>query len=128
MTRDQVERYLDYCSEMLSLVGKTAALCAEESRDSVILETVSTVENLTVGLSRKIWQKISNLPPGRAPNRGVLMTRVAHRGRLCRADYIRNGFRVRRDARQPRGAARRRRPTTSLRSPDAVARRDADSR
>ena len=42
MTRDQVERYLDYCSEMLSLVGKTAALCAEESRDSVILETVST--------------------------------------------------------------------------------------
>jgi hypothetical protein len=64
MTRDQVERYLDYCSEMLSLVGKTAALCAEESRDAVILETVSTIENLTVGLSRKIWQKISNLPPG----------------------------------------------------------------
>jgi hypothetical protein len=63
MTRDEMERYLDYCSEMLSLVGKTAALCAEESRDSVILETVSTVENLTVGLSRKIWQKISNLPP-----------------------------------------------------------------
>jgi hypothetical protein len=64
MTRDEVERYLDYCSEMLSLVGKTAALCAEESRDAVILETVSTIENLTVGLSRKIWQKISNLPPG----------------------------------------------------------------
>jgi hypothetical protein len=63
MTRDQVERYLDYCSELLSLVGKTAALCAEESRDSVILETVSTIETLTVGLSRKIWQKISNLPP-----------------------------------------------------------------
>jgi hypothetical protein len=63
MSRDQVERYLDYCSEMLSLVGKTAALCAEESRDNVVLETVSTLENLTVGLSRKIWQKISNLPP-----------------------------------------------------------------
>ena len=64
MTRDQVERYLDYCSELLSLVGKTAALCAEESRDTVILETVSRIETLTVGLSRKIWQKISNLPPG----------------------------------------------------------------
>ena len=76
MTRDQVERYLDYCSEMLSLVGKTAALCAEESRDSVILETVSTVENLTVGLSRKIWQKISNLPPER---RGAQAQR-GHRG------------------------------------------------
>jgi len=62
MTRDEVERYLDYCSEMLSLVGKAAALCAEESRDTVVLETVSTIESLTVGLSRKIWQKISMLP------------------------------------------------------------------
>ena len=33
----------------------------------VILETVATIETLTVGLSRKIWQKISNLPPGEAP-------------------------------------------------------------
>jgi hypothetical protein len=62
LTRDEMERYLDYCSEMLALVGKTAALCAEESRDSVVLETVSTVETLTVGISRKIWQKIGNLP------------------------------------------------------------------
>jgi hypothetical protein len=62
LTRDEMERYLDYCSELLSLVGKTAALCAEESRDSVVLETVSTVETLTVGISRKIWQKIGNLP------------------------------------------------------------------
>ncbi|WP_372734717.1 hypothetical protein [Nocardioides sp.] len=63
LDRDQLERYLDYCSELLSLVGKAAALCAEESRDQVILETVSRIETLTVGLSRKIWQKISNLPP-----------------------------------------------------------------
>ena len=63
LTRDEMERYLDYCSELLALVGKTAALCAEESRDQVILETVSRIETLTVGLSRKIWQKISNLPP-----------------------------------------------------------------
>ena len=31
LTRDEMERYLDYCSELLALVGKTAALCAEES-------------------------------------------------------------------------------------------------
>jgi hypothetical protein len=68
LTRDEMERYLDYCSEMLALVGKTAALCAEESRDSVVLETVSTVETLTVGISRKIWQKIGNLP---APDQAV---------------------------------------------------------
>jgi hypothetical protein len=63
LNRDEVERYLDYCSELLALVGKTAALCAEESRDDVVLDTVSTVETLCVGISRKIWQKISNLPP-----------------------------------------------------------------
>lgn len=62
LSRDEMERYLDYCSEMLALVGKAAALCAEESRDSVVLETVSRIETLTVGLSRKIWQKIGNLP------------------------------------------------------------------
>lgn len=62
LTRDEMERYLDYCSELLALVGKTAALCAEESRDDVVLDTVSTVETLCVGISRKIWQKISNLP------------------------------------------------------------------
>jgi hypothetical protein len=58
---EELEHYLDYCSELLSMVGKTAALCAEESRDSVVLETVSTIENLTIGMSRKIWQKISIL-------------------------------------------------------------------
>ena len=62
LTRDEMERYFEYCSEMLSLVGKTAALCAEESRDVVVLDTVSTIESLTVGMSRKIWQKISMLP------------------------------------------------------------------
>lgn len=57
-----MENYLDYCSEMLSLLGKIAALCAEESQDSVILDTVSTIEALTTGMNGKIWQKISLLP------------------------------------------------------------------
>ena len=57
----KLENYLDYCSEILSLVGKTAALCAEESTDAVVLDTVSEVETLTVGLAREIWQKISLL-------------------------------------------------------------------
>jgi hypothetical protein len=68
---DAVElgRYLDYCSELLSLVSKTAALCADESNDSVVLDTVSEIESLTLGMSRKIWQKISLLHanPGAQP-------------------------------------------------------------
>ena len=53
--------YLDYCSELLSLTAKAAALCAEESTDALVLDTVSEIENLTNGMSRKIWQKISLL-------------------------------------------------------------------
>ncbi|GAA5113342.1 hypothetical protein GCM10023339_17540 [Alloalcanivorax gelatiniphagus] len=62
LDRAQMEHYLDYCSELLSLVGKVAALCAEESRDPLVLTTVSDLETLTTGMSRKIWQKISLLP------------------------------------------------------------------
>ncbi len=64
LTPQEMERYLEYCSEMLSLVGKAAALVAEESRDAVVLDAVSGVETLTTSLSRKIWQKIALL--GRA--------------------------------------------------------------
>lgn len=59
---DQLHHYLNYCSEMLSLTAKTAALCAEHSTDGVVLETISTIENLTTDLSNSIWQKISLLP------------------------------------------------------------------
>ncbi len=54
----ELARYLDYCSEMLSLTGKIAALYAQNFKDSVVLSAVNEVESLTTGLSRKIWQKI----------------------------------------------------------------------
>ena len=58
---DQLGRYLDYCSELLSIVGKVAAVYAEASNDAQVLATVNEIETLTVGLSRKIWQKIALL-------------------------------------------------------------------
>ena len=67
LSRGEMEHYLDYCSELLSLIGKVAALCAEESRDSLVLTTVSDLETLTTGMSRKIWQKIALLPREGAP-------------------------------------------------------------
>jgi hypothetical protein len=59
MTKFQLTRYLDYCAEMLALIGKLAALYAERMRDPVVIEAVTEIENLTTGLARKIWQKIS---------------------------------------------------------------------
>lgn len=54
-----LERYLDYCSEMESLTGKLAALLAQSCRDGEVAAAASDVEQLTAGLSRKMWQKIA---------------------------------------------------------------------
>jgi hypothetical protein len=58
MSPFELVRYLDYCSEMLALTGKLAALYMQDVRDPVIIDTVSEIEDLTGNLSRKIWQKI----------------------------------------------------------------------
>jgi hypothetical protein len=54
----ELSRYLDYCSEMLSLIGKVAALYVQGFPDPAALAAVDDVEDLTTSLSRKIWQKI----------------------------------------------------------------------
>ncbi|MFM8476366.1 MAG: hypothetical protein ACKOEO_11295 [Planctomycetaceae bacterium] len=61
LTPFQLVRYLDYCSELLSLVGKLAALYAQSTSDPVVLQAVNDIEQLTNGLARKIWQKIMML-------------------------------------------------------------------
>jgi hypothetical protein len=66
MSRFELSRYLDYCSEALSLTGKLAALYMKGFDDPVALQAVNEVEALTTGLSRKIWQKLTilySMPP-----------------------------------------------------------------
>ena len=57
-TAYELGRYLDYCSEMLSLIGKVGAMYIQEFPDSEAVGAVNELESLTTGLSRKIWQKI----------------------------------------------------------------------
>ena len=59
LTEFELARYLDYCSEMLSLTGKVAALYAQNSSDGEVISAVNELEVLTTGLSAKIWNKIS---------------------------------------------------------------------
>jgi hypothetical protein len=58
MTPFELNRYLDYCSEMLALVSKVAALYVQSFPDSQALAAVDEIESLTTELSQKIWQKI----------------------------------------------------------------------
>ncbi len=62
LTPTELSQYLEYCSELLSLVGKTAALFANNATDRIVLDGVHDIESLTSDLSRQIWQKISLLP------------------------------------------------------------------
>lgn len=58
MTAFQLTRYLDYCSELLSIISKIGAVYVQHFDDTATVDAASSVESLTVGLSRKVWQKI----------------------------------------------------------------------
>jgi len=58
MSPFELSRYLDYCSEMLSITGKIAALYIQKFDDGVALQAVNEVESVTTALSGKIWQKL----------------------------------------------------------------------
>ena len=54
---------------MLSLSAKVATLYAQSSRDSVVINAVTEVEQVSANLSHKIWQKITLIdiaPPATA--------------------------------------------------------------
>jgi len=58
LTPYELNRYLDYCSEMLSLVGKIGFLYVQNFDDPVAVKSVNDLEALATALSRKVWQKI----------------------------------------------------------------------
>lgn len=74
MTPFELVRYLDYCSEALALLSKAAALHVQRFDDRETLAAVGDIEDLTDGLSRKIWQKIT------------ILDRVLARGESCAPD------------------------------------------
>jgi hypothetical protein len=80
-------RYLDYCSEMLAITGKLAALYAQSVADDGVAAAVNDIETLGSNLSRKIWQKITLLDPVlRAAKAPVRPPRAAPASRAKAAD------------------------------------------
>lgn len=63
LSPNDLERYLNYCSEMLAITGKLAALYAQSVPDIEVVDAVNDVETLGANLSRKIWQKIMLIDP-----------------------------------------------------------------
>jgi len=68
MSEESLMYYLDYCSEMLSMTSKIAFVYVQDFDDSAANEAASDLEQLTTGLSQKIWQKIVMLR--RRPGQG----------------------------------------------------------
>lgn len=75
LTPNELVRYLDYCSEMLSLTGKISALYAQAVPDMEVVNAVNDVEALGGNLSRKIWQKIMLIEPDKAESASKPKTR-----------------------------------------------------
>lgn len=58
LTRFQMVRYLDYCSELFALSSKVAALYSQHVNDPAVVAAVNEVESLAANLAQKVWQKI----------------------------------------------------------------------
>ncbi|RMH18345.1 MAG: hypothetical protein D6701_06425 [Gemmatimonadetes bacterium] len=61
---EELALYLDFCTDMLSLLGKVAVLYVQDFDDPVTLASVTEIETVSAGLSRKIWQKLIVLSRG----------------------------------------------------------------
>ncbi len=57
-TPEHLVRYLDFCTDLLSINSKLAALHVQYFQDNQVLNSVNEIETLSHELSRKIWQKI----------------------------------------------------------------------
>ncbi len=64
LSKFELQRYLDYCSEAMALISKVAALYAQSLPDKTVISAVNEIEILSTGLSRKIWQKLVILNDG----------------------------------------------------------------
>jgi hypothetical protein len=58
MTAFELSRYLDYCSELLAMIGKIGALYVHEFTDSVVISAVDGLQHQTDGITQKIWHKM----------------------------------------------------------------------
>ena len=58
LDRPEKAFYLEFCSQMQSLIGKIAVLYIRDVNDPALITAVNEIETLTTGLSRKTWQKL----------------------------------------------------------------------
>lgn len=61
LNKYEMQRYLDYCDEFLSLIGKVAALYSQSIPDEVILQSANEIESLCSNMANKVWQKMNIL-------------------------------------------------------------------
>ncbi len=90
LSASDLVRYLDYCSEMLSLAAKVAAVYAQSTKDPQVVAAASDLQQLTANLSAKVWQKIRIAqasagapvaPPAAPPSVGPAAAASALQGR-----------------------------------------------
>jgi hypothetical protein len=80
LTQFELTRYLDYCSEMLSLTAKIAVLYAQSLPSPIVVEVVNDIERTAASLAQKIWQKIMIIESG-----------IQHQELMAKLDKTQNG-------------------------------------
>lgn len=54
----ELNRYLNYCTELLAMISKIASLYIQDFPDPLAVTAVDDVETLCSGLANRIWQKL----------------------------------------------------------------------
>jgi hypothetical protein len=67
---DDLDQYLQFCTELLAVVSKVGQLYVQDFSDAAALSAVDQFESLATGLSSKIWQKLRTLDSARAEGKG----------------------------------------------------------
>ena len=65
LTAFELMRYLDYCSEMLSLTGKVAALHAQATKDAAVIAAASDIGQITANLLERSGRRFPWCRPAR---------------------------------------------------------------
>jgi hypothetical protein len=82
MTVEEIGYYLNYCTQLLSIVSKIGQLYVQDFPDATAKAAVDQFESLATGLSSKIWQKIMILDRIKAGSGAACADDVASVGQI----------------------------------------------
>lgn len=76
----ELNRYLNYCTELLAIISKIASLYIQDFPDALAVTAVDDIETLCSGLANRIWQKLQVVDQSLKPDHAAAADTVTTAG------------------------------------------------